>query len=314
MRLFLNAFLMMVSLAEIHAQNNYLKIYEGAIPNSKPAENIQKTEINEWKVQFTTNVSEPTMARFDPPASTKNGTSVIICPGGGYGGVADEHEGTAVAKKLNEWGITAFVLRYRMPSTRTMIDPSVGPLQDAQQAIRIVRQNAAKWKLNPNRIGIMGFSAGGHLASTVGTHFQTKADPLPSGQAGSVQDTFSVRPDFMVLGYPVISLKTELTHSGSRVNLIGENPDFPKIYAFSNEEQVTAETPPTFLVHSADDGAVNVENSINFYKACLKNKVVVEMHLYPKGGHGYGMDNPTTKDKWMDRLQNWIDSLGFLKK
>ena len=305
MRLLLNAFLMMVFLTEASAQSNYVKIYEGAIPNSKSAENIQKTEINQWKIQFTTNISEPTMARFDPPANIKNGTSVVICPGGGYIGVADDHEGTAVAKKLTEWGITAFVLRYRMPSTRTMIDPSVGPLQDAQQAIRIVRQNAAKWQLSPNRIGIMGFSAGGHLASTVGTHFQTKADL-------SVQDTFSVRPDFMVLGYPVISFKNELTHGGSRTNLIGENPDFPKIYAFSNEEQVTPQTPPTFLVHSADDNAVNVENSIGFYKACLKNKVIVEMHLYPKGGHGYGMDNPTTKDKWMDRLQNWIDSLGFL--
>ena len=314
MRLLLNALLIMGFLAETNAQDNYVKIYEGAIPNSKPAENIQKTEINQWKVQFTSNISEPTMARFDPPANIKNGTSVVICPGGGYGGVADDHEGTAVAKKLNEWGITAFVLRYRMPSSRTMIDPSVGPLQDAQQAILIVRQNAAKWQLNPNRIGIMGFSAGGHLASTVGTHFQTKADPSPKESNGTVQDTFSVRPDFMVLGYPVISFKNELTHGGSRTNLIGENPDFPKIYAFSNEEQVTTETPPTFLVHSADDDAVNVENSINFYKACVKNKVNVEMHLYPKGGHGYGMDNPTTKDKWMDRLQNWIDSLGFLKK
>lgn len=299
------AFLMAFNLVA-HAQVNYVKLYEGAIPNSKPAENKQKSEVNQWKIQFTTEVSEPTIARFDPPANLKNGTSIVICPGGGYFGVADDHEGVALAKKFNEWGITAFVLRYRMPSSRTMVEPSVGPLQDAQQAIRLVRQNAAKWQLNANRIGVIGFSAGGHLASTVGTHFQVKADP-------SVQDTFSVRPDFMMLIYPVISMKSELTHGGSRTNLLGENPDFQKVYAFSNEEQVTTETPPTFIVHSTDDDVVKVENALDFYKGCLKNKVPIEMHIYPKGGHGYGMNNPTTKDKWTERLQNWLDSFGFLK-
>ncbi len=304
MRILLNILLILTTFGLAQAQNMYVKIYEGTPPNSKSAENIQKTDKNQRKNAFTTDISEPTMARFDPPAAIKNGISVIICPGGGYMGVADEHEGVDVAKQMNEWGITAFVLRYRMPSERTMIDPSVGPLQDAQQAIRIVKQNAAKWQLKPQAVGIMGFSAGGHLASTAGTHFQTKAD-------AQVQDTFSVRPDFMVLIYPVISFKNELTHSGSRTRLIGENPDFQKIYAFSNEEQVTADTPPTFLVHSADDGAVKVDNTIEFYRACVKNKVPAEMHVYPKGGHGYGMENKTTKDKWIDRLHNWMEGLGL---
>ena len=289
----------------VNAQNSYINLYEGAIPNAKPSENLEKTTPRPGKTQFTTDISVPTIARFDPADNVKNGTTVIIYPGGGYSGTADEHEGTQVAQKLNQMGITAFVVRYRMPSSRTMIDPSIGSLQDAQQAIRYVRQNADKWKLDKNRIGIMGFSAGGHLAATVGTHFQTKADP-------SVNDTFSVRPDFMILAYPVISFKTELTHMGSRNNLLGKEPSVEKIHAFSNEEHVTLETPPTFIVHAGDDGAVKVDNSLEFYKACIKNNVSVEMHLYPKGGHGFGMNNKTTTDKWMDRLANWFVSQKIL--
>ncbi len=307
MKFLLTILLISTTFTAVNAQNNYVKLYEGTIPNSKPSQNLEKTSINAWKVQFTTDISVPTIARFDPPEKIKNGSVFIVCPGGGYMVTADEHEGVQVSKKLNEMGVTAFVLRYRMPSSRTMVDESIGALQDAQQAIRLVRQNAAKWKLNPNRIGIMGFSAGGHLASTAGTHFQAKADP-------SVNDTFSVRPDFLMLIYPVISFKNELTHMGSRDKLIGQNPSFEKIYAFSNEEQVTSETPPTFLVHAGDDDAVNVGNSVEFYKSCIKNKVPVEMHLYPKGGHGFGMDNKTTSDKWMDRLGNWLESQGLVKK
>jgi acetyl esterase/lipase len=305
-RLFLS-FIFSLMFMTLQAQNETFNLYEGAIPNSKPADNIEKTNKVQGEIQFTYNISIPTLSRYNPIDSLKNGTVVIICPGGGYVGVADDHEGVQVAKAFNRLGVTAFVLKYRNPSSRTMVDESIGPLQDAQQAVRIVRQNAEKWKLNPTRIGIMGFSAGGHLAATATTHFQAKADP-------SVSDTISVRPDFSMLIYPVISFKDEITHLDSRTNLIGQNPSFEKIYAYSNEEQITPQTPPVFLVHAADDDVVKVENSLIFYQNCLKNKVSAELHLYPKGGHGFGMVNKTTKDLWMERAENWLESLGFLKK
>jgi acetyl esterase/lipase len=306
------------SIFSVDAQNDYKdeyqilykNLYEGAIPNAKVADNKQKTEVNKNNHVFTTEISVPTIARFDPPENLKNGTTVIICPGGGYWGTADKHEGTDVAKVFNSWGVTAFVLRYRMPDERTSRYPSLSPLQDAQQAIRWVRKNAKTWGLKENQIGIMGYSAGGHLAATATTLFKGNADP-------SVSDSISVRPDFSMLIYAVISLKPELAHAGSRDKLLGkflgETPA-QGIRAFSNEDNVTSETPPTFLVHAADDEAVPVGNSIEFYQKCIKNKVPAEMHLYPKGGHGFGMDNKTTNDKWMERLQNWLDSLGLLKK
>jgi acetyl esterase/lipase len=175
-------------------------------------------------------------------------------------------------------------------------------LQDAQQAVRYARTNAKDLGINPNQVGIMGFSAGGHLASTAATHFQTNADVNNT-------DTTSVRPDFAVLIYPVISFDSTITHKGSRNNLVGATASPAKILSFSNELQVTAKTPPCFLVHAADDGAVPVENSIRFYQACVKNKVPAEMHLYPRGGHGFGMNNKTTPDNWMERLSNWLNTL-----
>jgi acetyl esterase/lipase len=229
--------------------------------------------------------------------------SVIICPGGGYSIIAWNKEGTKVAEEFNKWGITAFVLRYRLPDDTTMVDKSIAPLQDAQQAVRLVRSNAVEWGIDKNRIGIMGFSAGGHLAATAATHFTYKADQKNT-------DTTSARPDFAILVYPVISFDTSFAHIGSRNKLIGINPTADKIAFFSNELQVTANTPPTFLVHAGDDKGVPVENSIRFYQACIKNKVPVEMHLYPKGGHGFGLNNTTTTDNWMERLRNWLLGVG----
>jgi acetyl esterase/lipase len=165
-----------------------------------------------------------------------------------------------------------------------------------------VRSNAAKWNINPRSIGIMGFSAGGHLASTAATHFSYHADPTTT-------DTASVRPDFAILLYPVVSFDQAITHKGSKNNLIGPNPTAEKSAFYSNELQVTASTPPSFLVHAGDDGAVPVENSVRYYLACIKNKVPVEMHLYPKGGHGFGLNNATTTDIWMDRMHNWLNNL-----
>lgn len=277
-----------------------MPLYDGEIPNNKPNIEHQDKIVLENGGFRISNVTKPTLTRFNP--TKPNGMSVIICPGGGYGRLAFDHEGVEVAKNFNALGITAFVLKYRLPNEKTQVDRSLAPLQDAQQAIRMVRKNAEKWGLNAHKIGIMGFSAGGHLAATATTHFTMKADP-------SVSDTFSLRPDFSILIYPVASFMEEITHKGSRNNLIGENPTPEKTQLYSNELQVTAQTPPTFLVHAGDDGAVPVENSLRFYQACIKNKVLVEMHLYPKGGHGFGLNNKTTEDKWFERLGNWLKTL-----
>ena len=183
-----------------------------------------------------------------------------------------------------------------------MKDKSIGPLQDAQRAIQLVRENARQWNINPNKIGIMGFSAGGHVASTAATHFNFKAD-------ANNNDTTSVRPDFAILIYPVISFDSTIFHRGSRNNLVGTNPSKEKTDFFSNELQITNNTPPSFLVHAGDDTGVPVENSIRFYQSCIKNKVPAEMHLYPNGGHGFGMNNKTTDDSWLERLKNFLNAL-----
>jgi acetyl esterase/lipase len=283
-----------------------MPLYEGAIPNEKAAENLERITLTDGIMRIH-DVSKPTLTRFSP--ANPNGKSVIICPGGGYSILASGHEGVDVARQLNELGVTAFVLKYRIPSDRTAIDKSIAPLQDAQQAIRLVRKNAEKWGLKANKIGIMGFSAGGHLAATATTHFAEKADSREGGTGSSVRDTTSVRPDFSILIYAVISFDSTITHKGSRNNLIGERPTAEMTKKFSNELQITPQTPPTFLVHAGDDGAVPVENSIRFYQNCIKNKVPAEMHLYPKGGHGFGMNNKTTEDKWMERLATWLKTM-----
>lgn len=186
----------------------------------------------------------------------------------------------------------------------TIVNREIGPLQDAQQAIKMVRQRAKEWNVDVNRIGIMGFSAGGHLASTAGTHFEKAVIP-DSG-------TISLRPDFMILIYPVISFNDKITHMGSRDNLIGKQPSAEKIIEYSNELQVTAKTPPTFLVHASDDDAVKASNSVDFYESLLRYKVPAELHIYQKGGHGFGMNNKTTDDQWIDRCKNWMKSSGLL--
>jgi acetyl esterase/lipase len=198
-------------------------------------------------------------------------------------------------------GIAAFVLKYRIPDTATMINKETGPLQDAQRAIQLIRDNAKKWGINKNRVGIMGFSAGGHLASTAGTHFNNSYINNPK--------EINLRPDFMILVYPVISFTDSIGHSGSRDQLIGKNPSTEKIKEYSNELQVTKKTPPSFLVHAKDDDAVNVQNSLQFAAALTKNKVKNEVYLYEKGGHGFGMNNPTSEVKWMDKVEQWMKKI-----
>jgi acetyl esterase/lipase len=273
-----------------------MNLYPGAIPDSKKSSVTEHIAFSNGQVRIS-DVVTPTLTRFIPV--DPNGTSVIICPGGGYARLAIDHEGVEVAKEFNKHGITAFVLKYRLPSDSIMIDKSIGPLEDAQQAICIVRSNAMAWGLNPNKIGIMGFSAGGHLASTAATHFNSFADK-------NVKDTTSVRPDFVMLIYAVISFNDSIAHKGSKDNLIGKNPSKELVDKFSNELQVTKDSPPAFLVQAGDDHTVPVQNSIRYYEACSENHVPVEMHLYPNGGHGFGLHNKTTDDQWFERLMNWM--------
>lgn len=291
-------FLLMIN--NVNAQSILeMPLYPGVVPGSKKS-SVKEQVIFENGTFLVADVIAPTLTKFSP--AKPNGIAVIICPGGGYGILAIDHEGVEVAKLFNESGITAFVLKYRLPNDAIMVDKSIGPLQDAQQAIRTVRKQAVAWGLNPDKIGIMGFSAGGHLAATAATHYSVFADP-------AMKDTVSVRPDFTILIYPVISFDDSITHKGSKNNLIGTQPSPELTKKFSSELQVTKNCPPAFLVHSADDAAVPVENSIRFYQAYIKNKISVEMHLYPKGGHGYGMHNKTTSDEWFERLINWMNTI-----
>lgn len=277
------------------------------IPNSKPVPDQEKADSGKRPGYYElSKVSRPTLTVFLPAKGKGNGTSVIICPGGGYIHLAMTHEGMEVARLLNEMGITAFVLKYRLPSDETMPDKTIGPLQDAQRAIQLVRQRAAEWGIHPERVGIMGFSAGGHLASTAATHFE-------KATIGN-KDNISLRPDFMVLLYPVISFSDSIGHTGSRNALIGTDAKTSAslIHEYSNDLQVTAKTPPAFIVHAEDDKTVPVANSLHFYESLLHNNVPAELHIYPKGGHGFGLHNPTTKDQWPDRLSNWMQSNGWL--
>lgn len=282
-----------------------LPLYPKQIPNSKPAPNAEKTETRDNGMVIVSGISVPELLVFKPAKPSPSRTAIIICPGGGYHINAIKHEGLDIARELNRWGITAFVLKYRIPSDATMIDKEIGPLQDVQQAIRTVRENATRWGIDPSNVGIMGFSAGGHLASTAATHFRKAVLPDATGA--------NLRPDFVILGYPVISFTDSIGHLGSRNNLLGKSPSDEKITAYSNELQVTADTPPTFLFHAADDKGVLPANSIVFFQRLLKHGVPAELHIYERGGHGFGMDNPTTEEKWMESLQNWLVSRGFLR-
>ena len=252
---------------------------------------------------------KPTLTIYLPPRSTATGAAVVICPGGGYGHLAMDHEGHQIARWLNSFGVAGFIVKYRHRNSGAGYGHPA-PLQDAQRAIRMVRSRAKEWKVDPARIGILGFSAGGHLASTAGTHFD-------KGNAGAKDpvDRVSCRPDFMVLIYPVISLTEPFTHGGSTRNLLGKNPDKELLDNLSNEKQVTPQTPPTFLVHTYEDRGVPAENSIYFYLALRKAKVPAEMHLYLKGRHGFGLGkNVGAASNWPARCTDWMRASGLLNR
>lgn len=283
-----------------------IPLYADSVPNSKPAAIEEKSNTDQNGLVRISNVTQPTLTVFLPPKEKATGTGVIICPGGSYALLSYTLEGTQVAEQLNEMGVAAFVLKYRLPNDSIMIKKEIGPIMDAQRAIQIVRENARQWGINKDRVGIMGFSAGGHLASTAGTHFNKQY--LPG------RKRTSLRPDFMVLVYPVISFADSIGHRGSRTNLLGANPSPEKIKEYSNELNVTKRTPPTFLIHAEDDQTVKVQNMLLFATALQEKKVPFDFYLYEKGGHGYGLNNKTSEVKWMDFVKDWLRRNGWLDK
>ncbi|MBP3668765.1 MAG: alpha/beta hydrolase [Bacteroides sp.] len=253
-----------------------IQLWPNGAPNSNGITTPEK-QIDESRVS---DVTVPTLTIYR--AAKPNGMAIVACPGGGYVRLATAHEGHDMAAWFNAQGITYAVLKYRMPNTHHDV-----PLSDALQAIRIMKQHADEWKFN--KVGIMGSSAGGHLASTAATHF-----------------TEDSRPDFQILFYPVVSMINP-THQGSKDNLLGKTPSEEMLNLYSNERQVTPQTPPAFIMHSSDDKAVPVSNSVDYYTALVKNGVSASLHIYPIGGHGWGFrDNFIYKRQWTGELEKWL--------
>lgn len=263
-----------------------IPLYKDSIPNS---------------IGKLTTEDIPTLTIFKPAPGKANGTAIIIFPGGAYTFLAFEKEGLDVARAFASKGVTAFVVKYRLPSDAKMRDKSIAPLQDAEQAIRIVRSHATEWGLDKNRIGIAGYSAGGHLAATLGTHSFKTMIPNP--------EKTDLRPDFMILVYPVITMQKGLTHEGSFNSLLGPNPSKEKIDFFSNEEWINNNTPPAYIAHTNDDQVVNVNNSTVFYQNLVKVGIPAELHLYPTGDHGFTQREPT--EDWLEPMLSWMKRGGF---
>lgn len=291
-------FLSATSLA--FSQNHTLNLWPGLPPLQKESAQQEKS-VKEGIVRIS-NVQTPSIEVYLPTQQIATGEAVVIFPGGGYGILAYDWEGTDFAKWLNSQGIAGIVVKYRLPLSTSLTDRKEVPLLDAQRAIRLVRQHAEPWHINPNQVGVMGFSAGGHLASTLSTAYLHRAIPPQD-----VIDELSARPDFSILVYPVISFQDAPTHGGSRKNLIGEPANPELVQRFSNELQVTTNTPPTFLVHAQDDKAVPLENSLLYYQALHAKGVKASLHIYPTGGHGFAFGiGKGAVEGWRDVLLDWI--------
>jgi acetyl esterase/lipase len=273
-----------------------INLYPGAIPNSK--EVLNKPTPANSRPGIISNVIIPELEIYLPEKEKSTGAAIVICPGGSYKVLSYQGEGIRTAQEFAKNGVTAFVLKYRLPDDAIMIDKKIGPLQDAQQAIKMVRENAFKWGIDIKRVGIMGFSAGGHLASTEATHFDKVLIENPNNT--------NLRPDFLILVYPVISMQDNLTHRDSRTNLLGPDPSKEIIDLFSNELQVSENTPPTYITHAGDDKLVDVDNSVTFFEALRHHNVPVELHIYPKGGHGFVLSQKY--EEWMMPLFKWLRS------
>ena len=284
--------LVLVCSMSAYSQNMKINLWpDGNIPLS--IKNNLQEQVESTDIIRISKVQIPQLEVFIPNKKAATGQAVIICPGGGYARLAYDWEGTDIAKLLNAHGIAAFVLKYRLPDSLSSSAPEQTPLVDAQQAIRLVRAGAEKWNINPAKVGIMGFSAGGHLASTLSTHFDQ-----------------STRPDFSILIYPVITMDKLNAHTGSRKNLLGDHPSEELIHKYSNELQITAQTPPTFILHATDDTTVPVENSLLYYKSLKNNKVPVALHIFPTGGHGFGLAlGKGGLEKWPNLLIDWMKEL-----
>jgi acetyl esterase/lipase len=286
--------------------NDVIQVWPGIAPG---AEQWQGREFADESMV------RPTLTVFLPPKEKANGAAVLICPGGGYQNCMYTYEGYDIARWFNERGIAGFVLRYRRPvqGKERLYDHSV-PAADAHRALRLIRHRAAEWGVNPQKVGVIGFSAGGHLAATLDVHF----DDEPRAANADPVEVENARPDFTVLVYAVVNMNDEaIMHAGSKRNLMGEAAADPKLSAYySCEQQVTSNTPPTFLVTAADDPTVKAENSIRMYQALKSHGVPAELHIFEKGGHGFGMKNPnkTVTQQWPGLLAAWLRDHGFIAK
>ncbi len=287
-------------IGESLSQEQIIPLWEGAVPNQRITQEREK--VKRADVLLISNVQQPVIEVYLPTKRTATGQAMIVCPGGGYRELAYDWEGLDAAKWLNSLGIAAFVLKYRLPDSKSLITNHTAPLMDAQRAIRIVRHNASRWNIAQDKIGVLGFSAGGHLAATLSTRF----DELVYESRDEI-DAISARPDWAVLVYPVITMDTAYTHMGSRRSLIGNSPAQHLVEYYSNELHVDEKTPPTFLQHSSDDIWVHVMNSVLFYQALQKNGISSEMHIYATGGHGYafGIGKQGLED-WNKNLATWL--------
>ena len=282
------------------AQNHKLNLWPGLPPLQKVSDQQEKS-VQEGIVRIS-NVQIPSIEVYLPTQQIATGEAVVIFPGGGYGILAYDWEGTDFAKWLNSQGIAGIVVKYRLPLSPSLTDPKEVPLLDAQRAIRLVRQHAESWIINPSKVGIMGFSAGGHLAATLSTSFAhellLEKDAI---------DTLPARPDFSILVYPVISFRDAAAHSGSRKNLLGDQASSELVDRFSNELQVTTDTPPTFLVHAQDDKGVPLQNSLLYFQALHANGVNAALHIYPTGGHGFAFGiGKGAVSGWREVLLAWM--------
>ena len=287
----------------VSGQDYVLPLYEGTIPNS--INTGQKEKIEKSDITLISNVQNPTIAVYLPSKRFATGQAVVICPGGGYWVLAYDLEGTDIARYLNSIGVAGIVLKYRLPTYGNCIEPHKAPLMDAQRAMRLVRSNAKEWNIDSTKIGIMGFSAGGHLASTLGTHFDYGIK-----NSTDLVEQKSCRPDFMILMYPVITFDAAYTHGGSREALIGKNPDKDLVTYYSNELQVKKDCPPAFIVHADNDSGVPIENSLLMYSALRKNKIPAELHIISEGEHGFGLAvNNEHVASWTNSLKLWLNWL-----
>ena len=283
-----------------------LPLYPGPIPGAIEALDEEAIRDPKEAWVYRQSISRPTLTVFLPARATAATPAVVICPGGSYRGVSIDKEGYSVAQAFNRFGVAGIVLKYRTPSPRHMKETHTGPLQDAQQALHVVHQRASEWHIDRKRIGIVGFSAGGHLAATASTLF---AEPVLASHRA--QD---VRPAFSVLIYPVISMRDDLTHRVSRAQLLGEDPPPALIERYSAHEAISDRTPSAFLLHAADDGGVHVGNSIRYFEGLKARNIPAQLFIYARGGHGYGLENPTTSDDWIDSVQHWMASEGLIQR